>query len=642
MSARVCPRSSLIGTCRRQRTRPAFALVLVLVAVAMIALAAYTLTDRLVIENETARLSGQQLQARAAVDSGVSHVLYLLETPAATRLDYGGLYQNPSMFQGQLVVDHELPRQRVRFGVVSPMLDQQGYSGGWRWGLEDESARINVNTLQLEDAGSAEAGAEGDATSAGGAASGAGGNATGGAPLGGGNAGGNGQPSGGATSGNNANAASNNTNNRSSGNSNNGGGQNNSSGNSGGNSGNAGGATGGANGASGDTANQEAEQPIVVDASGRSVLMKLPGMTVEIADAILDWIDTDDIPREFGAEIDEYSQMSPPYAPRNGPIETIEELLLVRGVTPEMLFGRDVNRNGFLDVAEQNLPMAMASADGDPSMDLGWASMLTVFSQERNVNQQGVTRINLNGDDLQKLYDDLSAVMDPAWAKFIVAYRQRGPYAGTAQNTVPATDELELDLTATGGTQIANLLDLIGAKVEIPATQQGGQSIVMESPFSNNLIAMSSYLPVLMDQCTVKTDKVITGRVNINQASRAVLLAVPGLTEEMVDGIISQREMNGAESSAIQATEAWILASGIVTLAEMKAIQPYITARGDVYRAQIIGYFDEGEIASRVEAVFDASSVVPRLLSWRDISHLGRGYARETLGVSGMSSESSP
>ncbi len=641
MSIRVHLQSSLFRARRRQRTRPAFALVLVLVAVAMIALAAYTLTDRLVIENETARLSGQQLQARAAVDSGVSHVLYLLETPAATRLDYGGLYQNPSMFQGQLVVDHELPRQRVRFGVISPMLDQQGYSGGWRWGLEDESARINVNTLQLEDASSAEAGAEGDAAAAGGAASGAGGNATGGATSGGassggGNTRGNSQPSGAATSGNNANAASNNTNNRNSGNSNNSGGQNNSSGNSGGNSGNAGG------GANGDTANQESEQPIVVDASGRSVLMKLPGMTVEIADAILDWIDTDEMPREFGAEIDEYSQMSPPYAPRNGPIETIEELLLVRGITPEMLFGRDVNRNGFLDVAEQNLPMAMASADGDPSMDLGWASMLTVFSQERNVNQQGVTRINLNGDDLQQLYDDLSAVMNPAWAKFIVAYRQRGPYAGTAQNTVPATDDLELDLAATGGTQIANLLDLIGAKVEIPATQQGGQSTIMESPFSNNLIAMSSYLPVLMDQCTVKTDKVIMGRVNINQASRAVLLAVPGLTEEMVDGIISQREMNGAESSAIQATEAWILASGIVTLAEMKAIQPYITARGDVYRAQIIGYFDEGEIASRVEAVFDASSVVPRLLSWRDISHLGRGYARETLGVSGMSSESSP
>ncbi len=38
--------------------------------------------------------------------------------------------------------------------------------------------------------------------------------------------------------------------------------------------------------------------------------------------------------------------LDPPYAPRNGPMETIEELLLVRGVTPELLFGVDANHNG--------------------------------------------------------------------------------------------------------------------------------------------------------------------------------------------------------------------------------------------------------------------------------------------------------
>ena len=37
---------------------------------------------------------------------------------------------------------------------------------------------------------------------------------------------------------------------------------------------------------------------------------------------------------------------NPPYAPRNGPLGSIEELLLVRGVTPALLFGADLNRNG--------------------------------------------------------------------------------------------------------------------------------------------------------------------------------------------------------------------------------------------------------------------------------------------------------
>ena len=36
--------------------------------------------------------------------------------------------------------------------------------------------------------------------------------------------------------------------------------------------------------------------------SAKAMLMGLPGMTDEISDAILDWIDADDTPREHGAE----------------------------------------------------------------------------------------------------------------------------------------------------------------------------------------------------------------------------------------------------------------------------------------------------------------------------------------------------
>ena len=51
----------------------------------------------------------------------------------------------------------------------------------------------------------------------------------------------------------------------------------------------------------------------------RKMLLGLPGMTESIADAILDWLDADDDLREFGAEADYYSSLSPGYAPRNGP-----------------------------------------------------------------------------------------------------------------------------------------------------------------------------------------------------------------------------------------------------------------------------------------------------------------------------------
>ena len=57
------------------------------------------------------------------------------------------------------------------------------------------------------------------------------------------------------------------------------------------------------------------------------------GIPDNVANAIIDWIDTDDTPRQGGAESDTYSAMQPPYYAKNGPLDTLEELLLVQGVT---------------------------------------------------------------------------------------------------------------------------------------------------------------------------------------------------------------------------------------------------------------------------------------------------------------------
>ena len=51
------------------------------------------------------------------------------------------------------------------------------------------------------------------------------------------------------------------------------------------------------------------------------------------------------------------------------------------------------------------------------------------------------------------------------------------------------------------------------------------------------------------------------------------------------------------------------------------------------FRTGDTGYFDEGGPSARIEAVIDGTAGTPRLLFWRDISHLGRGYPLETLGV---------
>ncbi len=55
-----------------------------------------------------------------------------------------------------------------------------------------------------------------------------------------------------------------------------------------------------------------------------------------LVDAILDWRDKDDLVRLHGAEKDDYKDQDLPYQPRNDLFQTIEELQLVLGITPEI------------------------------------------------------------------------------------------------------------------------------------------------------------------------------------------------------------------------------------------------------------------------------------------------------------------
>ena len=57
-----------------------------------------------------------------------------------------------------------------------------------------------------------------------------------------------------------------------------------------------------------------------------------------IVDSILDWIDTDDNQKANGAESDYYQGLTPAYSAKNGPIDDVSELLMIKGirVNPEI------------------------------------------------------------------------------------------------------------------------------------------------------------------------------------------------------------------------------------------------------------------------------------------------------------------
>ncbi|MDA7980533.1 MAG: general secretion pathway protein GspK [Pirellulales bacterium] len=527
---------------RVPRRRRGSLLLTVLVAIVLLSLAAYTYTELTFTDNETSSVEAEVTQARRLAESGISFARYLTYLKHSTPLDgsvagqqiieMGGLYNNPSLFMGKIALDDPDLMNHGRFTVLAPDYVTQPGQTGIRFGLEDESSRINLNAVLLADA--------------------------------------------------------------------------------------------------------------VSVGGSRDLLMQLPNMTEEIADSILDWIDVDDNPREFGAENNYYSGLAVPYQCANRSLTSVEELLLVRGVTPGLLFGIDGNRNHLQETAEANtagvLGVNVQTEDGDLAIS-GWAAHLTLYSAESNLNPEGGPKVDLNNEDLQALSEELTEVagFSEDWVNFIVAFRM----FDEANNSNAEVGDVALlslgDLSeAESARTFQSVLDLIGKDVEVtipsPDGRDDDETILLKSPFPEEPFAMREYLPQIMDWCAINVEEVIPGRININQAPELILRGIPGAPEGFAEAVASARFPEPENADDPFRHETWLLYEGIVTLSEMKTLLPFVCAGGAVYRGQFVGFSDGGGPSARLEAVIDAGGASPRVLLWRNISHLGRGYDLGTLG----------
>ncbi|MBN1297604.1 general secretion pathway protein GspK [bacterium] len=97
-----------------------------------------------------------------------------------------------------------------------------------------------------------------------------------------------------------------------------------------------------------------------------------------VIDSILDWIDKGDEHRLNGAETDWYEQnyaekgFAYPYSCKNEKLDTIDELLLIRGISPALLYG-------------SNSVFALDGSDDEPVYK-GLLPYVTVYGYHRKVN----------------------------------------------------------------------------------------------------------------------------------------------------------------------------------------------------------------------------------------------------------------
>ncbi len=116
-----------------------------------------------------------------------------------------------------------------------------------------------------------------------------------------------------------------------------------------------------------------------------------------LANSIADWRDEDDEPSVDGAEKEYYLGLPTPYRCKNAAFEAIDELLLVRGIYPALLYGTGKSRLA-ANAAAGLTGMTIGALGEAEILERGLENYLTVYASEPNEGEQRSTlgRINVN------------------------------------------------------------------------------------------------------------------------------------------------------------------------------------------------------------------------------------------------------
>ncbi|MBN2136450.1 MAG: general secretion pathway protein GspK [Sedimentisphaerales bacterium] len=320
-----------------------------------------------------------------------------------------------------------------------------------------------------------------------------------------------------------------------------------------------------------------------INTATKEQLMALPDMLEEIADAIIDWRDSDETVSGMGAEGEYYETLTYPYKIRNGPFKTIRELLLVKGVTEDLFYGEDRNFNGELDYNENDGDQSPPTDDSDGELDYGWIEYLGCYSYESNVDGDGAARININSASQSDLEESLG--IKSSQARWIVENRSYSSIADLINNNSPEEPD--------------------------QGTSNNAEPIDMQTFGS------------IADMITTSDSERTDGKVNINTASEIVLSALLGGEEsgmQLAEEIVSYRK----EQLFGMASIAELLQFGGMSVDTFKEIADLITVRSNVYTIRCFGTAERASgdgLTIVAETVVDRSSTPCETFYWYQGAH---------------------
>lgn len=207
-------------------------------------------------------------------------------------------------------------------------------------------------------------------------------------------------------------------------------------------------------------------------------LQKLP-FTTEQIDSLLDFREAGQTARAEGGKDQYYNNLTEPYNAKLRGFDTLDELLQVKGFTPDDLY------NVQTDVVNSSTAVAGSTDD-----QLALCDLATVYSYSGENNPQGEAKISVTAGDQNTRLQRITALGVPQQAAQTIA---NGTWTSIGQ---------------------------------ILATVQGLSLTQQQS---------------LLDNLTTGTGSRVAGRINLNTASEQVLSTVPGITPELAQAIVAQQ-----------------------------------------------------------------------------------------------------
>lgn len=342
-----------------------------------------------------------------------------------------------------------------------------------------------------------------------------------------------------------------------------------------------------------------------INTAGVNDMMFLPNMTTDVADSIVDWRDADDNLTDQGAESQYYRSLSEPYRAKNAPFETVEELMLVKNVTKDLLFGADRNHNGIIDDAEQAAAGNLPTFGGATSPIRGIFPYITCYTVEPNTDSTGAARVNVNGNPQAAAATPSGATGGNTTARPVATPAPTGgnnPGGGDASNAIRTALQ-------NGGIASGRVTQILSRYQSAP------KPFASVFDFATKVGMTSAELGKVIDRLTTVSQTTIQGLVNVNTAPRAVLMCLPGLEESDADAIITKRD--GADTSNM----AWMMDA--LTPQKLAPIGNRITGRSFQYSADIVAVSHDGRAFKRVRIVVDARNTPPKIIYRRDLTSLG-------------------